>query len=62
MADKKEAPPTAVKARVLCDYGDWRVDDVVTLDWTEAPHYAAIGVIDPHPDAVAHAERLPQNA
>lgn len=55
---KPETSPAAVKARVLATGPFGTINDVVEL----APHLLAQGVaagqVDPHPDAVAHAESL----
>lgn len=51
---KKDEPKT-VKARVLADGAYGKVNDVVEVSAEQA---AASTDLDPHPDAVAYAEKL----
>lgn len=50
------------KVRVIVDYGDHAINDVVTLSADEAKAAVAAGWADSHPDAVKYAEGLKKAA
>jgi hypothetical protein len=56
MATKKIAEKT--KARVLLDCAYGKVDEVIEIAPVDLATAIASGNVDPHPDAVAHAEAL----
>lgn len=62
MARTKSAEATGkVAARLLvdCQYG--RINQVVELEQAEIDAAVAVGLADPHPEAVAYAMSLPEN-
>lgn len=56
-AKKPAAQPGTVKVLVLCDCHYGKAGEVVQLPSAELAQAVALGRVDPHPDAVAHAER-----
>jgi hypothetical protein len=51
-----------IVVRVLVDCAVGKADDVVEIDASAAKVMAEAGEVDVHPDAVAWARTLPQNA
>ena len=51
-------PRPPVECRVLTACGFGNPNDVVTVSAEEAGQGAAVGELDPHPDAVAYAKTL----
>jgi hypothetical protein len=52
------AEPALTEARVLIDCQHGKVDAVVALTDADLAEAVALGVLDPHPDAVAYAKSL----
>lgn len=53
---KREQGATKVRVISHCQHG--KIDDVVTLEGAALADAVELGIVDPHPDAVAYAESL----
>ena len=55
---KKQADGGGTRCRVLVDCAWGKPDDVVTLSGADFDAAIGVGAVDPHPDAVAYADKL----
>lgn len=61
-ADTSVEDEAPVKARVLVAFDEHDANDIVTASAAEIERLKLAGNVDPHPDAVAYAKRLAEDA